>query len=281
MSYAPRENPSLQEGQIVRAGDWEKLRKLGEGGQGAVWYVRQARQVDEATAQLYSDFCEAIAALPATDSLISKAEQMNKVRDFVRSLVNEEEKTGAMKVLHKPEKARNADRARERMKREIDAMADTSHPNLLRILAHSSGEELWYVSEFHSSGVLSENLNRYQGDPIATLTCVRRLIEGVSTLHKKGQVHRDIKPENIFLGSDGELILGDLGLVYFESDRTRYSGTFENVGSRDWMPAWAYSKRIEEVRPTFDVFALGKVIWAMISGKPVLPLWYLIARATT
>jgi len=32
--------------------------------------------------------------------------------------------------------------------------------------------------------------------------------------------------------------------------------------------------RIDEVRPTFDVFSLGKVIWSMTSGRRVLRLWY-------
>jgi hypothetical protein len=40
------------------------------------------------------------------------------------------------------------------------------------------------------------------------------------------------------------------------------------------MPGWAMEHRVEELRPTFDVFSLGKVIWAMISGKPTLTLWY-------
>ena len=50
--------------------------------------------------------------------------------------------------------------------------------------------------------------------------------------------------------------------------------TFENVGSRDWMPGWAMGLRLTDVQPNFDVFSLGKVLWAMISGQPILPLWY-------
>ena len=87
-------------------------------------------------------------------------------------------------------------------------------------------------------------------------------------------LHRDIKPANIFLSEAG-LVLGDFGLVYFaEEGRVRLTDTYENAGSRDWMPPWAYGKRVEELNPSFDVFSLGKVLWAMISGKTVLPLWY-------
>ena len=37
------------------------------------------------------------------------------------------------------------------------------------------------------------------------------------------------------------------------------------------MPDWAHGMRIESVNPTFDVFSVGKLIWAMISGQSYLP----------
>src|SRR6185436_16604940 len=101
------------------------------------------------------------------------------------------------------------------------------------------------------------------------------LVEGVATLHRSKQVHRDIKPDNIFVASDGRLVLGDFGLVFFEDDgHTRVSDTFENVGSRDWMPLWAQSMRIDEVEPNFDVFCLGKTLWYMVNGGGKLLAWY-------
>jgi hypothetical protein len=54
----------------------------------------------------------------------------------------------------------------------------------------------------------------------------------------------------------------------------RLTVTYENVGSRDWMPGWAMGMRVDEVKPNFDVFSLGKLLWSMISGRPRLRLWY-------
>ena len=99
--------------------------------------------------------------------------------------------------------------------------------------------------------------------------------KGVATLHGKELVHRDIKPENIFVDEKEQLVLGDFGLVFFmDRDHTRLSDTCENVGSTDWMPPWATRMRIEEIRPSFDVFSLGKTIWSMVSRTPILRLWY-------
>ena len=38
--------------------------------------------------------------------------------------------------------------------------------------------------------------------------------------------------------------------------------------------AWAMGMRIEDIRPTFDVFCLGELLWAIVSDKPLLQLWY-------
>jgi hypothetical protein len=40
------------------------------------------------------------------------------------------------------------------------------------------------------------------------------------------------------------------------------------------MAPWAHvGTRVDDVGPTFDIFPLGKLLWAMISGGRVLPLY--------
>ena len=46
-----------------------------------------------------------------------------------------------------------------------------------------------------------------------------------------------------------------------------------SVAVTGW-PGWALGQRLTDVQPNFDVFSLGKVLWAMIAGRPILPLWY-------
>ncbi|MGD0552771.1 MAG: protein kinase family protein [Sedimentisphaerales bacterium] len=180
----------------------------------------------------------------------------------------------ALKVLHKTQDARDPKLAKERIKHEIAAMRQNLHPNLIE-LVDSDPDSEWFISKFYPGGTLTKKLDTFKGDFLSVLKAFRPVVEGVAKLHKEGYVHRDIKPENIFIGAKNELILGDFGLVFFDDPQhTRISETYQNVGSRDWMPAWAMGMRIEGIKPTFDVFCLGKILWAMTSGRPVLRLWY-------
>lgn len=255
---------------------WEILEEgFGEGGQGKVHLVAEGL-----SASPYRDLKEVLRKLgsgwaPDSGSTNDPYAHVKEFLELVRSDINTRNtrRLGALKVLHKPKDARNAEDALARHKNEIEAMAKISHPNILKIY-DSNVEEGWYVSEYHARGAVSKE-QPFKGKLRETLTAFLRLVDGVAKLHVADIVHRDIKPDNLFVADDGRLVLGDFGIVYFDDkEHTRLSGTFENVGSRDFMPGWAYSHRVDEVTPTFDVFSLGKTLWCLLSGKPKFHLWY-------
>lgn len=256
---------------------WRLLRELGSGGQGKVSQVIDLHKFGEEI-NSYTQFCSLIdkkirQILGVMESPIKRFEAFIDLVQQVLELENYENH-GALKVLHEPEKARDPERASFRIKNEIEAMAKLSHPNLLKIIDCDS-EHKWFVSKYYNKGSLSKNRHNFTGNFVAALKAFRPLVDGVADLHEQGYVHRDIKPKNIFLDNDGSLILGDFGLLYYEDEeKTRISETYENVGSRDWMPGWAQGVRIEDIKPSFDVFSLGKLLWAMVSNKPILRLWY-------
>jgi serine/threonine protein kinase len=249
---------------------WRIIGDLGEGGQGKVYRVCKLEpKLEEAC----------VKTLMAITGISSMEERRKQLHDFIRPLsellkLEDPAHQGALKVLHEAKDARDANLASDRIKREIEVMSENLHPNLIEIL-EVAPDSTWYVSKFYQRGTLAEKRGMFKGNFRKALKAIRPLVEAVGTLHKKGYVHRDIKPKNIFVDSNNQPILGDFGLIYFEDDqRTRISATYENVGSRDWMPGWAMGIRIDEVKPTFDVFSLGKLLWSMVSGKRILRLWY-------
>lgn len=269
---------------------WHVIEKLDEGGQGKVYRVLDGHEFD-VEKKIRPALLKAIREMGGLEYYIERAkkdfESVRKAKNAARNALEPFRKAvvdlirmtdpnnqGALKVLHEPKEARDPERAEARVKREIEAMSKISHPNLLKILDYDVDSE-WFVSEFHPKGTLIDNKDRFTGNFVGSLRAFRPLVEGVSTLHKEGYIHRDIKPQNVFLNSNNNLVLGDFGLVFFTDEQhIRISETYANVGSRDWMATWAMGIRIEEIKPTFDVFSLGKLLWAMVSKVPILQLWY-------
>lgn len=162
---------------------WEIVKELGEGGQGKVFLVRDT--------QLYTNrpFLESLAdAIRELDPGVRRLDKPEmregafaKFRQCILDIVKSESPShqGALKVLHKPALARDHERASERIRREILAMSETAHPNLLRIL-DSDVEEGWFVSQFHSNGVLGDKLDAFKGNFPAALAAFRPLVAAVA-----------------------------------------------------------------------------------------------------
>lgn len=250
---------------------------LGRGGQGVVYRARslqRAQQMTKDARRASLILWELRTGAPSVDEVPKRVEELalNLGRlsgpDPIEGL-------GALKQFRMPsDDASEAEQAVGRLKSEVDALQAINHPAVLKLL-HASIDKRFIVTQFHQRGTLDKNLNLYRGNALAALGAFRSLVEGVNEIHRQGAIHRDIKPENIFVGDSGSLVLGDLGIVFFQGGG-RLTTTFERVGSHYWMAPWAYkNKRLDyaEVKPTLDIFPLGKVLWSMISGVNGFPYW--------
>jgi serine/threonine protein kinase len=249
------------------------LQSIGKGGQGEVFLVRDVSSLDKTSESLLKAFPEQLR-IAMTNHMTASAPAVREVIGMIRSLAAQEMKPalGALKILLPLDDAVNARTAHERMKAELKALASVPHQNLIRVVDSDVGQR-WFVMELMGGRTLGAALEGFRGDVLGSLVALRPVVDALAHLHSKSIVHRDIKPENIFL-ADRSMVLGDCGLAIKLDHEDRLTETYENAGSRDWMPGWAMGMRLEDVSPAFDVFALGKVLWAMVSGRPKLRLWY-------
>src|SRR5204862_3841173 len=87
--------------------------------------------------------------------------------------------------------------------------------------------------------------------------------------HRHNVVHRDIKPENILL-HEGQALVADFGIALAASrseGSTRMTETGMSLGTPHYMaPEQAMGER--EITPKADIYALGAVLYEMLSGEP-------------
>lgn len=103
--------------------------------------------------------------------------------------------------------------AMERARREAQAMAQLSHPNVVKVFAIGEHEGALYIAMERIRG---ETLREWQSAgraPDEVLAVYRQAARGLAELHASGLVHRDFKPANAMIGEDGRVRVLDLGLV--------------------------------------------------------------------
>ena len=256
-------------------GKWQVIKPIDRGGQGQVYLVRDTTGFADPQVQ-EEDLRDAIKNLAAGVQVPQSKEAGAKLANTIRWIAHERQAPlGALKKLLPIEEgaAESKAAALERMKGELSALKSVDHPSLVKVL-DSNLDEQWFVMEYLRGGTLSKRLGAYKGRTLDALRAFRPIVDAVAALHTKNVVHRDIKPDNIFVASDSRLVVADCGLAFKLENQDRLTLTFENVGTRDFQPPWSYGKRLADVEPTFDVFSLAKVLWAMLSGRPKFALWY-------
>jgi serine/threonine-protein kinase len=173
----------------------------------------------------------------------------------------------ALKVL-RPELA--AVIGADRFLAEIKTTANLQHPHILPL--HDSGEAggfLFYVMPYIEGETLRDHLDREKQLPVEDAVRIAgEVADALDYAHRQGVIHRDIKPENILL-HDGRAVVADFGIALAASKggATRMTETGMSLGTPQYMsPEQAMGER--EITARSDVYALGAVLYEMLSGDP-------------
>jgi tRNA A-37 threonylcarbamoyl transferase component Bud32 len=96
---------------------------------------------------------------------------------------------------------------------------------------------------------------------------VRQVAEAIAAAHDHGIIHRDLKPHNILLDRDGRPKVTDFGLAKRREGGTELTGTGQVLGTPSYM-APEQAGGAKDVGPGADVYALGAVLYALLTGRP-------------
>jgi len=167
----------------------------------------------------------------------------------------------------------------ERLRRfesEARAAGALNHASLLAVYDLGSHEGAPYiVSELLEGETLRARLDAGSLGIRRAVEYGIRMAEGLAAAHQKGIVHRDLKPENVFLTRGGQLKILDFGLAKLRVDDG--SDSRAQTISHDTKPGTVLGTvgymSPEQVKglpadARSDVFALGVVLYEMLSGRP-------------
>jgi serine/threonine-protein kinase len=156
---------------------------------------------------------------------------------------------------------------RRRFVREARLAARLAHPNVVRVFDVGEDEGRPFIAmEYVEGETLAELVARRGPLPAAeAATLGVQVCAALAAAHAAGLVHRDVKPQNLLLSSDGVLKLGDFGIaVGHEGTRLTLEGTV--LGTAGYLaPEQA---RGEQVTAAADIYAVGAVLYELLTGEP-------------
>jgi len=131
------------------------------------------------------------------------------------------------------------------------------HAHIVRAFEFHAEPELAFFSQQYIDG---PDLGALTGLPVSeVLGPVGLLAEALSYVHAKGIVHRDLKASNVLLDGNGALYLSDFGVS---------CGVGQRGSGGSPVAQSPQSLAGEPASPADDIFALGSLIYELLSGRP-------------
>lgn len=173
----------------------------------------------------------------------------------------------ALKTLHP---GASSTQSRQKMQLEATTLARLAHPNVVQVFDVGDAMGVQYFAlELMAGGSLEDRLSDgpLAAEEAAKLVAV--LCGALEATHRVGIVHCDLKPANVLLGSDGTPKLADFGLARrYGNDDQRQTRTGTVRGTPSYMAPEQAGGLLGEFGPTVDVYALGGVLYELLTGRP-------------
>ncbi|MCB9742976.1 MAG: tetratricopeptide repeat protein [Alphaproteobacteria bacterium] len=164
---------------------------------------------------------------------------------------------------------------------EVRAVAGLDHPNVIIVLDYGGvseaaslmsegrlvAESPYLAMEFCDAGTLSALCGRCDWQEAKRV--LRSLLDALAHSHARGVVHRDLKPGNVLLerasGDRPQVKLSDFGIAHALGGGPRRRMV---VGTPEYMAPEQFRGDWRNYGPWTDLYALGCIATALVSGRP-------------
>ncbi|MBB1483248.1 serine/threonine protein kinase [Tessaracoccus sp. MC1865] len=176
----------------------------------------------------------------------------------------------AVKVVAEME---DAEVTAERFRRETRVTAALNHPNIVTVFdAGVDNDRAFLVMELLPGSTLADELRTRGAFPFEEIRSIAiQVSAALGAAHHAGLVHRDVKPGNIARAADGAVKVLDFGITHIIDEAVADSGspltaTGAVIGTAAYLaPEQARGMRVDQ---RADIYALGCVLFALITGRP-------------
>ena len=155
-----------------------------------------------------------------------------------------------------------------RFRREAQAAANLSHPNIVPIFDWGEAESTYFiVMEYVDGEALSSIIRTQSPIPAAQAASIASdIAKALAYAHRHGVVHRDVKPGNVLITADGQVKVTDFGIARAMGADEQVTQTGLVMGTATYFsPEQAQGFAVDG---RSDIYSLGVVLYEMVTGKP-------------
>jgi len=204
---------------------------------------------------------------------VYRAHQLNLQRDVAIKVISRE----WLQTLE--DDVEEIEKGLQRFRREVQAMSQIRHPNVLQIFDYGSdtikkdGEDSfieYIVMEYIPGATLRFTMSEegFHPDQETIKDWLEDhflpVLDGVQAIHELGMVHRDLKPENVLMDGTTPKI-ADFGLAR----SIRLAPVTQSVDIKGTMPYMSPEHFLDfkKADQSADIYSLGKILFEAIAGK--------------
>ncbi|MFO1066815.1 MAG: serine/threonine-protein kinase [Pirellulales bacterium] len=157
----------------------------------------------------------------------------------------------------------------QRFYAEARSAAQLDHPNIVTVYQCGEHDGHHYFSMDYVRGTdLARMIQAGPLDGKRAARYVRDTARAIQYAHDRNILHRDIKPANVLVDENDQVRVTDFGLAKSLENESGLTATGAALGTPSYMPPEQAAGRTDEHSFRTDVYSLGAVLFALVTGKP-------------
>jgi serine/threonine-protein kinase len=151
----------------------------------------------------------------------------------------------------------------ERFRREAEAAAGLSHPNIVAVFDRGDVEGTYYIAMQLLEGRSLKELIDRGLTPEQSVALIRQVLEAAGFAHRHGVVHRDLKPQNVIVDDEGVATVTDFGIARAGASEITQAGSV--MGTPHYLsPEQAQGQAVTAVS---DLYSIGVILYEALAGR--------------